>query len=71
MEKTSPNKTFVKYLPALILTLLGAAGGYLYYRFVGCVSGACPITSNPIISTLYGAIIGFLLGTIVTPERKK
>ena len=40
---------------------LGAAGGYLFYRFVGCKSGACPITRNPWISTLYGALIGALL----------
>jgi uncharacterized YccA/Bax inhibitor family protein len=71
MEKTDPRKSYLKYLPALILTLLGAVGGYLYYRLVGCAGGACPITSNPIVSTLYGAVIGFLLGTIVTPDRKK
>jgi hypothetical protein len=41
--------------------LLGAAGGYLYYRFVGCKSGVCPITRNPWISTIYGAVIGALL----------
>jgi len=41
--------------------LLGAAGGYAWYRFVGCKSGTCPITGNPIISTLYGALIGFLM----------
>lgn len=40
----------------------GAVAGYLYYRFVGCRSGACPITSSPIISTVYGAMLGFLLG---------
>lgn len=40
---------------------IGAVGGYLYYRFVGCKSGACPITRNPWISTLYGALIGALL----------
>ena len=40
--------------------LLGGAGGYAYYRFIGCKSGACPITSNPWISTLYGALIGVL-----------
>jgi hypothetical protein len=39
----------------------GALAGYLYHRFVGCRSGACPITANPYISTLYGAVIGFLL----------
>lgn len=39
----------------------GALGGYLYYRFIGCRGGACPLTSNPWISTLYGALIGLLL----------
>ena len=38
--------------------LLGGAGGYLWYRFVGCKTGVCPITRNPWISTLYGAAIG-------------
>jgi phage shock protein E len=41
--------------------LFGAIAGYLYYRFVGCASGQCAITSNPIISTLYGALLGGLL----------
>ncbi len=41
--------------------LLGAAGGFLYYKFVGCKTGTCPITSNPWISTLYGALIGFMV----------
>ena len=40
---------------------LGAAGGFLYYRFVGCKTGACLITSNPWMSTIYGALIGFLM----------
>jgi hypothetical protein len=38
--------------------LVGAGGGYLYYRLVGCRSGGCPITSNPWASTIYGAVIG-------------
>jgi hypothetical protein len=40
--------------------LLGATAGYLYYRFVGCASGTCAITSSPTISTLYGAVMGGL-----------
>lgn len=39
---------------------LGGTAGFLYYKFVGCVSGSCPITSNPWISTLYGALVGSL-----------
>ncbi len=45
----------------VIGTLIGALLGFGWYKFVGCSTGACPITSNPIISTLYGAFVGFLL----------
>jgi xanthine/uracil permease len=38
--------------------LIGAAVGYLFYRFVGCKSGVCPITRSPWLSTIYGAILG-------------
>jgi hypothetical protein len=41
--------------------VLGAGLGFAYYRWVGCASGTCPITSNPIISTLYGALLGGML----------
>lgn len=45
-----------------IFVLGGALIGYLYYRFVGCRSGVCPITSNPYISAGYGALMGLMLG---------
>ena len=35
--------------------------GFAYYYFVGCASGTCPITSNPYVSTAYGALVGLLL----------
>lgn len=41
--------------------LAGAALGFAYHRFVGCRTGACPITANPYASTLYGAVMGYLL----------
>jgi hypothetical protein len=41
--------------------LIGAAAGFAYYYFIGCNSGTCPITSNPYISTTYGAAMGLLL----------
>ena len=40
---------------------VGAAAGYAYYYYIGCMSGTCPITSNPYISTLYGTVVGILL----------
>lgn len=41
--------------------LIGGSGGFLYYYFVGCASGACPITGNPYISTIWGGLLGFLI----------
>lgn len=43
------------------VVLLGGALGFAYYHFVGCRTGTCPITSNPWISTGYGALFGFVL----------
>lgn len=50
-----------KYKLTLIGVLIGAVAGYLYYHFVGCASGTCMITSKPVNSTLYGALMGALL----------
>lgn len=42
----------------LIGAAVGGLIGYGVYRFIGCSTGACPITSNPWMSTLWGAVIG-------------
>lgn len=49
--------------------LIGAIGGYLYYHFVGCLTGTCPITSKPFNSTIYGAVMGGLLFSIFKKEK--
>ena len=41
--------------------ITGAVAGFLYWKFVGCTSGTCPITSNKYISIAYGALLGSLL----------
>jgi hypothetical protein len=49
----------------------GLLGGWLYYFYVGCVSGTCPITSNPYKMMLYGAVMGYLLFDIFSKDTKK
>ena len=60
----------IKYKMTLIGVLIGAVGGFLYWRFVGCSSGTCPITSNPYISTVYGALFGAVIFHS-SPKKKK
>jgi hypothetical protein len=55
---------------AIIGVIAGAIGGYLYYYFVGCASGTCVITSRPVNSSLYGALMGGLLFSIFKNEKK-
>ena len=59
-----------KYKLTLIGIVIGAIGGYLYYHFVGCASGTCAITSKPMNSTLYGAMMGALLANIFKKEEE-
>lgn len=54
----------------LIGIVLGAMGGYAYYHYIGCMSGTCPITSQPLNSTLYGAMMGGLLLNTFKKEKK-
>lgn len=55
----------------ILFTAAGAIGGRLYYRFVGCVTGTCPIAANPYLMPAYGAVIGLLLGYALQPKRRK
>ena len=59
------NKRYIKMLSGLAV---GAIFGYLYYYYIGCASGSCAITSNPYISTSYGAMIGLVF---MWPAKKK
>lgn len=54
----------------MIGIVLGAVAGYLYYYYIGCRSGSCPINSNPYFSTLWGALIGYLLGDMFKKKKK-
>ena len=50
---------------------VGALGGYLYYVYVGCVTGTCPITSNPYMSIIYGSVMGLLFFDLFKKNPKK
>lgn len=48
----------MKNVKLFVFVFLGAIAGYLYYFFIGCKIGTCPITSNPYFSALYGSVLG-------------
>jgi hypothetical protein len=45
--------------------------GFLYYYFVGCPSGTCPITSHPLSSVMVGGIMGYLVTGIFEKKKDK
>lgn len=75
MENQEISKWDKKYLKiftlkSIIGTVIGIVGGYIYYIKVGCNSGSCPITSNPWLTVLWGAAIGYLLGGMFEKNPK-
>ena len=48
-------------LRLLIGAIVGAALGFGWYKLVGCSTGTCPLTSHPVISSIYGAVLGALV----------
>ena len=60
-----------KYKLEIIGVLIGSVGGWLYWYFVGCASGTCAITSNPLNSTLYGAMMGGIFLSMFKKEKKQ
>ncbi|MGL4781554.1 MAG: DUF6132 family protein [Bacteroidales bacterium] len=65
-------RNFIKnYLLQIVVSIVGAAGGYVYWLKIGCLSGSCPLQSNWYLSALWGAIIANLLYSIIKDSRSK
>lgn len=59
-----PGRPFFKswkFWKPVLSVAVGALAGFLYYRYVGCSSGQCAITSNPYMSTIWGGLLGYFL----------
>lgn len=59
---------------AIAFALVGALGGFLYLKFIGCTSGTCQIQSVWYWTTLWGAAVGYLVGDFINDfvqKRKK
>jgi hypothetical protein len=50
-------------LRIVIGAVIGAGIGFALYRFVGCRTGACPLTGNPYIAmAIWGLMGAFITG---------
>jgi C4-dicarboxylate transporter len=64
------KRLLLKNKLTLIGVVLGAVGGFAYWYYVGCASGTCMITSKPLNSSAYGALMGGLFFSIFQTEKK-
>jgi hypothetical protein len=48
----------------------GALAGLMYWKFIGCLTGSCAITSDPYRSSLYFAFMGALVAGFFKKENK-
>lgn len=49
----------------LVFAAIGALGGFLYWKLIGCSTGTCPIQSVWYFSTLWGLAMGYLIGDLL------
>ena len=71
-EQITQKNNFLKKISliSVIGLVVGALGGYIYYIQIGCVSGTCAITSNPWMSTAWGAAFGYLIFDMFKGKKK-
>lgn len=55
---------YIKFL-AWIGTGIGAIGGYLYWKEIGCITGTCPLKSQWQTMIPIGAYFGFVAGDVL------
>lgn len=55
---------------AIIGAVTGAIAGLLYWKFVGCSSGTCMISSKPLNSAVYFSVTGALIFSVFKKEKE-
>ncbi len=60
-----------KYWKPAVFTFIGAGLGFAYWKFIGCTSGTCLLTSNWHTTTIFGGLVGMLAipGRIDKPDE--
>ena len=63
------KKWVLDYKLYFIGAIIGGVAGFLYWKYVGCITGTCAITSKPLNSTLYFAFFGAVLLSFFKKEK--
>jgi hypothetical protein len=56
-KKNNRLRPFMRIVAGVVI---GGILGFAYYWFIGCRTGSCRITGDPVISSLYGSFIGLI-----------
>jgi len=65
------KKFLRKHRYGLVIIIPGAFLGFLYWYYIGCNTGTCPITSVWYNSAIYGAILGYFAGDLIDSRKRK
>jgi hypothetical protein len=65
VSKIQSMKKLSNYKWAIGGSLLGALGGYLYWKEIGCLTGTCPLKSHWQTMIPYGALTGYLVAELI------
>ena len=68
MGRTIAKRPAWQVLRVVLAAVVGGVAGYFYWAPIGCVSGGCPITSNPWMTKGFGALMA---ATLVWPSRDR
>ena len=63
-------KNLLKYNLWIAGAVPGLVFGLLYWKYVGCLTGTCAITSRPINSMVYFGAMGGLILSLFQPKKK-
>jgi hypothetical protein len=60
----------IKYKLYGIGAVAGAITGFFYWKYIGCLTGTCAITSSPVKSAIYFAVLGAMLFSLFKKDQK-
>ena len=65
------KKRIIKNKLYFIGASTGVLAGFFYWKYVGCSTGTCSITSSPVNSSIYFAVFGAVLFGIFKKNTKE